>query len=611
MRPQFILRILLQTIFVFIFNTADASHQVGGEITWTCQGNGYYKFRFVFYNDCYQISPGTTLTMETTVNLVPTISLTLIQNSGLPAPGFQSNGATVCATCATAGSTQPQAGIYGEYIYESSPVQLPGLPPAGGWKFTVGDCCRPNYITNIPNSGILWLESRAIMYPYNGRIAGQCNDNSPFFVEKPQAAFCTGQKTSYSYAAEDVDRDDLIYSWASPLDYQSAVINYGPGYTVNNPFPGPAMNPNNTITTLNQRTGLVEFTSFTGGAFNSVGKVTAYKCGEKVAEIFRDFIIVLKNNCPPVFSSQPNHNPQFNAPFIDLTTGLQTSYIDTVSPGDTVSIFFNGTDFDTFTNGSFQTLTLEGYSVQFGNNFTDPNVGCLTPPCAFLSGSLPATNNISISRTFKWPITCAHVADDSTCTGNYTTYRFWLRIRDNYCLGNGAVSVPFLIIVSGAAITNDTSATTLCITGSPVPLTATPQGGTWSGTGVTGNFFDPALAGAGVHEVTYTVTDSSGCQSSDKIEFTVNTCTGVFQSALNHQVVIKQDDVSGLATVVFAAPHRFTDLNVYDINGKLLLNTSVSEVLEKTIPMASFQPGVYIFRIIGKDEYLNEKVVRY
>ena len=50
-----------------------------------------------------------------------------------------------------------------------------------------------------------------------------------------------------------------------------------------------------------------------------------------------------------------------------------------------------------------------------------------------------------------------------------------------------------------------------CVTLSAVPLTATPAGGTFSGPGVATGRFDPAVAGAGVHTLTYTVTDSLGC----------------------------------------------------------------------------------------------------
>ena len=50
-----------------------------------------------------------------------------------------------------------------------------------------------------------------------------------------------------------------------------------------------------------------------------------------------------------------------------------------------------------------------------------------------------------------------------------------------------------------------------CTTLSSVTLTATPAGGTFSGPGVAGGRFDPAVAGPGTHTLTYTVVDSLGC----------------------------------------------------------------------------------------------------
>ncbi|MCP4121175.1 MAG: hypothetical protein GY751_05440, partial [Bacteroidetes bacterium] len=41
-----------------------------------------------------------------------------------------------------------------------------------------------------------------------------------------------------------------------------------------------------------------------------------------------------------------------------------------------------------------------------------------------------------------------------------------------------------------------------------------PTGGVFSGSGVTGDDFDPAVAGAGVHNLTYTYTDANGCINS-------------------------------------------------------------------------------------------------
>lgn len=63
---------------------------------------------------------------------------------------------------------------------------------------------------------------------------------------------------------------------------------------------------------------------------------------------------------------------------------------------------------------------------------------------------------------------------------------------------------------------------TLYINGPPVTLTATPGGGKWSGTGVSGNIFDPNTAGTGTHIIRYeTIPDRWGCWSKDTIHIHV------------------------------------------------------------------------------------------
>jgi PKD repeat protein len=61
----------------------------------------------------------------------------------------------------------------------------------------------------------------------------------------------------------------------------------------------------------------------------------------------------------------------------------------------------------------------------------------------------------------------------------------------------------------------------MCLNHAPVTLSAADPGGNWSGAGVTGNTFDPSLAGAGNHTITYTVTTASGCTDTDQIIITV------------------------------------------------------------------------------------------
>src|SRR5690606_40326709 len=63
----------------------------------------------------------------------------------------------------------------------------------------------------------------------------------------------------------------------------------------------------------------------------------------------------------------------------------------------------------------------------------------------------------------------------------------------------------------------DAGAITLNGTGTQGPGT-----GAWSGAGVSGNTFDPAVAGAGTHTLTFTWTDANGCMASDQVDVTVN-----------------------------------------------------------------------------------------
>ncbi|MBX2889604.1 MAG: HYR domain-containing protein [Saprospiraceae bacterium] len=63
----------------------------------------------------------------------------------------------------------------------------------------------------------------------------------------------------------------------------------------------------------------------------------------------------------------------------------------------------------------------------------------------------------------------------------------------------------------------------VCINASPFALAGgTPAGGTYSGTGVSGGNFNPALAGVGSHLITYTYADEDGCESSCTFFITVN-----------------------------------------------------------------------------------------
>ncbi len=117
-----------------------------------------------------------------------------------------------------------------------------------------------------------------------------------------------------------------------------------------------------------------------------------------------------------------------------------------------------------------------------------------------LSGGLP------LGGTYKGPGVVNNTFDPSL-TG-IGTYQIRYVFSNNGCADSATSS----IFVKPAPTVFFAPISNICITASPITLTnAFPSGGTFSGNGVTGNQFDPQIAGGGFTDITYTYTDPNGC----------------------------------------------------------------------------------------------------
>jgi gliding motility-associated-like protein len=86
----------------------------------------------------------------------------------------------------------------------------------------------------------------------------------------------------------------------------------------------------------------------------------------------------------------------------------------------------------------------------------------------------------------------------------------------NSCEGTDDIAVTIITQQDASIITSGP----FCSNDSPVQFTAQDPGGIWSGTGVSsGGVFNPSTAGAGVHEIIYTI--SGSCGDSDTVDVTV------------------------------------------------------------------------------------------
>ena len=107
--------------------------------------------------------------------------------------------------------------------------------------------------------------------------------------------------------------------------------------------------------------------------------------------------------------------------------------------------------------------------------------------------------------------------------------------------GVGTHAVNYSVTITGGCVTDTTieievkplpnldlgTYEPLCEEDEIITLTATPTGGTWSGTGTNGSTFNPTLAGLGVHVLTYHYTDAFGCSAVQEVSIQVNRCAGI------------------------------------------------------------------------------------
>jgi hypothetical protein len=88
-------------------------------------------------------------------------------------------------------------------------------------------------------------------------------------------------------------------------------------------------------------------------------------------------------------------------------------------------------------------------------------------------------------------------------------------------------SLPVVVTVNPATAVTLTTGNPVCSTDPVFALTGgVPAGGVYSGTGVSGGNFNPAVAGVGTFIITYTYTNSSGCTGTATSSMIVNNCGG-------------------------------------------------------------------------------------
>lgn len=389
---------LLLLFFVGFIDLSYGSHRLGGEISYQALDTlGNFRFRIVAYRACD--GAGWTGTPNPTLNGPVTINTVLVGQFDItPRP----SNAPGNFRCDPPASFNGAVGSIGKFIYEGT-ANLSSLGPAppGGYTWIAEiQCCR-NENQNSPACNLSSMFLRVTMFPFrnaNGVLLTprQMRDSSPRFLEDPAAIAINNpfDTSSFNNFAQDPDREDEVrFELDLPLGPNSAPCPYGNGYTMASPMPGIIGSQ-----VVDSLTGVMVFRPTTNGNFVLVFKVSSFRCGQLISEVYRDFqLTVISNpvgspppfnpNAPPATQLSQQKAPIF-VPFRLDAAGRPVFDIE-VYVGDVLQFPLQAYDinplFTPTMDPDVDTVTILVTGPQLGANGTSTTTGCLFPPCATIS----------------------------------------------------------------------------------------------------------------------------------------------------------------------------------------------------------------------------------
>jgi len=235
------------------------------------------------------------------------------------------------------------------------------------------------------------------------------------------------------------------------------------------------------------------------------------------------------------------------------------------------------------------------------NNVPTVDAGLGTAICEGESVNLSATG----ATSFNWDNGLGNGSTHSVAPMNTTTYT--VTGTTNGCSAQDDVTITVNTLPT---VTMDPfGVTSLCEQENSITLPeGYPVGGTYSGNGVSGTNFDPAVAGIGIHTIIYSYADGNNCTNTAQQNIEVTNCLNVFEgqnlvfkiypNPANDFILIERSDASDYSHVV-----------ITDITGKVVYDKVVYEnPLE--IKVNQWSNGVYTVKFVNKEnKTITQKII--
>ncbi len=417
-----------------------ASHIIGGEFTYTYQGNNVYRVTLSIYQDCLtgnpsaiqQDNPAKVTIFEGDGNIYLQ-DATLVAVSSVLIPSNFSNSCitNVPNTCLR------KTVFVKDYVLPTNTL---------GYRILYQRCCRNATILNIDNPGTTGASYYCDIPP----LATIGVNNSAIFKVDPPQIICLNVPFVYDHSATDADGDSLSYnlceayiggsqSNSSPLPNSISLfpVNYSVPYTFDNPIQG---NPGIQIDAVS---GLMNFTPNIQGRYVVTVCCNEWRNGIIINTSKREFQFVITNCYKTTIANIPQYSTDFNT-YIFTCKTKEINFKNTSIGGLTYHWDFGVANLQSDTSNLFEpTFTypdtgtykvklivnpkstcsdsITRYVKVYPSFKTDFNISGNPCPNTIINLNSQITNTAPPTTFYNWYSNGNLISNDANTTTSYTT----------------------------------------------------------------------------------------------------------------------------------------------------------------------------------------------
>ncbi|MBI3511563.1 MAG: T9SS type A sorting domain-containing protein [Bacteroidetes bacterium] len=261
-------------------------------------------------------------------------------------------------------------------------------------------------------------------------------------------------------------------------------------------------------------------------------------------------------------------------------------------------IFYNDT-LNAWSGNDIFTSKINSYLTA---NIISVNMDCGNGPC---NGSVNA--NVAYGAppyTYLWSDGQTTQTATGLCAGTYSVI-IVDAVNDSTTASIAITNNPLPTVSYNQITTN------MCVNWGAQTLSAgIPAGGIYSGTAVSGNTFNPSVAGPGTFQIIYTYTSSNGCTNSDTSFVIVSLCSGIQTQDENSEFVISPNPSSGKFTVQSENNFSPKEISITNVLGEIIYSSATdNRQLTTDIDLSSQPDGIYFVNVKNEKESFTQKII--